>query len=180
MATHNENSRVGFENTIKGIYTENKWTQRGAKFERQVSAGMHSKISDLLDPLDKQVWAEQKYLETKDYKIRISGKADAYDKKNQILYDTKRVDYYFPGKYSEDKTIQHLLYFYLFPEAKEFVYLVAYGKDDKVDGYEELRIKRPNNNVLEKKVKEQIVEFINYLKYKGLWKYYIKHQKAKN
>lgn len=179
MGTHQEYSYNGLVESIKGIYHENKWSKRGHKFEREVSSGQHPQISDLLDPLKKQVWADQKFLETKSFRLMISGKADAYDEENGIIYDTKRIDRYFDGKYSEQNTIQHLLYFYLFPEAKKFVYLIAYGEGDTVEGYTTLTIERPKEEELKKEIVETIVDFISYLKYKGLWKTYQKHQKAK-
>lgn len=179
MATHRDYSREGLLNSLKGIYVENKWTKRGNKFEREVSGGQHPYISDLLDPLEKQVWGKKYFLETKDFKLQISGKADAYDKKNKIIYDTKRVDRYFEGKYSEDNTIQHLFYFLLFPEAKKFVYLVAYGKGDKVDGYTEVVEHRPKTEKeLLDKILKVVVDFISYLNYKGLWSTYTEYQKA--
>jgi len=176
MNTHSDKSRKNLENSIKGIYTDSPYFARGNKFEREVSGGSHKEFSDLLDPCEKQVWC-QTYLDTVKLSFRIAGKLDAYDRKNQIIYDTKRVDSYYIGKYSEDNTIQHLLYFYMNEDAREFVYLIAYGKGDKVDGYERLVIKRPSDDDLKHKVLGTIVDFINYLKYKGLWADYLKAQK---
>jgi len=178
MNTQSENSKADFVNRLKGIYTSNFYLKRGKKYEKEVSAGMHKKISEKINHLPKEVWLNG-VLKHPSFILKLSGKMDAWDPDNGIIYDTKRVDSYYEGKYDDDVTIQHILYFYLNKEAKQFIYLVAAGKNDTVDNYVEHVVKRPSEKYINKTLLETIVLFINYLKYENLWEVYTTNQKAK-
>lgn len=160
-----------FLNTLKNIYTENKWTKRGTLFEKEVYKNKHGKLSQLIVPLDKQVWCE-KVITFSGMQIRIAGKLDALDKKNKIIYDIKRVDKFNEKKYSDEATVQHLFYFFLNPDITDFYYLVVSGKYNNIDGQYIVHKKRLDEPELQKSVFNIIGEFYNFLKDNDLFELY--------
>jgi hypothetical protein len=163
------------KNRIKNIFETNIYLERGLKFEDEVFEGKHGKLSELLKNLPKQVWAN-KTIQKDDYNILISGKLDAIDEKNKIIYDIKRVTKFTKNKY--DDSTQHLLYFYIRPDMQEFYYLVATGEDNNIVTNIAFYT-RPDNKLLENTVIHIINNFYQFLHKNNLWNDYIKFQKAK-
>lgn len=155
------------KDTITHVFKTNKYIKRGMKFEDEVFAGQHGKLSELVEGLPSQTWGSTT-LDFGDFNIKISGKLDAIDESKKRIYDVKRVDVFSENKY--DNSVQHLYYLYLFPEMEHFYYLVASGKSDTVDGFHV--IDKPRTNDLEKQVYDSITEFINFLKDNDLWELY--------
>jgi hypothetical protein len=163
------------KNRIKNIFETNIYLERGLKFEDEVFEGKHGKLSELLKNLPKQVWAN-KTIQKNDYNILISGKLDAIDEKNKIIYDIKRVTKFTKDKY--DDSTQHLLYFYIRPDMQEFYYLVATGEDNSIVTNIAFYT-RPDNKLLENTVIHIINNFYQFLHKNNLWNDYIEFQKAK-
>lgn len=155
------------KDTIMHVFKTNKYIKRGIKFEDEVFAGQHGKLSELVKDLPSQKWGSVT-LDFGDFNIRISGKLDAIDEAKKRIYDVKRVDKFSEDKY--DNSVQHLYYLYLFPEIEHFYYLVASGKGDVVDGFHVIEKSRPDD--LQKQVFDSITEFINFLKDNNLWELY--------
>ena len=175
MGSQSKSSMKSLVDSLENKFKGNKWTRRGTIFEQEVVEGKHGKLSEIIKPLKKQVWCE-KILETKDFKLRIAGKLDALDENKKVIYDIKRVDRYFEGKYDEDKTVQHLFYFYLNPEVKDFYYLIVEGEGNEIVKQHLVHKTRPEEKELEAMVLEKIVDFINFLKVNDLWEVYKKNQ----
>lgn len=154
--------------SLKDIFKPNEFFERGLKYEEEVFEGKHGKVSELVKDLPKQKW-ESKIVDCGDFNIRIAGKVDVIDTERKRIYDIKRTTNFNAGNYIN--SIQHIYYFYLFPEIEDFYYLVAYGKD-KVEGHDIVHIKRPTTEELNKKVKESIIEFVRFLKDENLWEIY--------
>ena len=163
-----------FVNVLKNVYTENKWTKRGTLFESEVYKNMHGKLSQLIIPLEKQVWCEA-FIDLDERHIRLAGKLDALDRKNRTIYDIKRVDVFDKRKYDENVTVQHLFYFYLNPEVDNFYYLVVSGKDKNITGQHVVHKERPNSQILGESVIGIIKEFYAFLKDMGLLETYEKN-----
>lgn len=167
-----------FEERLNNIYKQTPWMDRGLKFEEEVFEGKHGTLSTLVSPLQKQRWAN-KVINFEDFDVLISGKLDVYDKVKKRIYDIKRVNDFSANKY--DTSTQHILYFYLMPEAKEFYYLLGVGPDMDNDPskltYPIIRKTRPDN--LDDIVLKYVNDFIAFLNEQGLWEIYTKNQKAK-
>lgn len=159
-------------NNISGIFITNEAIERGFKYEEEVFAGKHGKISQLVMPLEKQIWGS-KVIDCGDFYIRIAGKVDAIDRDKKRIYDIKRTSNYNPLNYIN--SIQHMYYLYIFPEITDFFYLVAYGKDE-IDGQEIVHIKRPPEEELNKIIKDSVIKFVNFLKDEKLWDLYTKYK----
>lgn len=163
--------------TVSGIFEDNEWTIRGKEFEQEVFDGKHGKLSELVKDNLTQKWGKPYYISMplEGYSFRISGKADIVDNLKSRIYDIKRVNTYYNNKYSDQSTCQHYIYLKLFPHIKDFYYVVAEGKKDTVDKVHVIRKPRPVEKALEDKLEEYVVGFVSFLKDKGLWEDFTKH-----
>lgn len=158
---------------VRGIYTPNMFTKMGHDFEDDIFEGKNPKLSPYIAGMPTQI---QKYRDIKvgEDLFMISGKLDVYDTENRRILDFKRIikkDY---NKY--DDSAQHLLYFYLVPEAEEFVYICAYGPIEEIKDYYIIRKNRPTEEELESSIRKIIVDFITFLKENELLETYIMFQ----
>lgn len=159
--------------SIKGIFKPNIYFERGNKYEEEVFSGMHGKVSQLVMPLTKQKWGNA-IIKFKDFNIRITGKADVIDTVNKRIYDIKRTTKFNAKNYLD--SVQHLLYFYMFPEMKDFYYLVAAG-GDTIESEHIVHVPRPDN--LEELVHKEVATFIDFLKEENLWELYKQNKEYK-
>jgi len=165
-----------FVNRLKNVFETNFFLERGLRFEDEVFEGKHGNLSELVKDLPKQVWAS-KTVERDEYNIKISGKMDVIDEEKERIYDIKRVSKFTKDKY--DTSTQHLIYFYLRPEMKDFYYLVAAGPNKEYTN-EVAHYKRPEDKNIEETVLHIIDNFYSFLKENNLWETYIENQKAKD
>lgn len=167
-----EDSLINLQNAVKNIFITTEAIEAGFKYEKEVFAGKHGKLSKLVENLEHQIWGN-KTIDCGDFYIRIAGKVDAIDRKNNIIYDIKRTSNYNPKYYLD--SIQHIYYFYLFPEVTDFYYLVSY-KDEEI---KVLHIKRPSEEELNNKVIYSIKDFIKGLKEENLFGTFKQYKKYK-
>ena len=161
------------KDALNNIWTGNKFTNRGEVYEDEVFKGLHGDLSKLVKDLDKQIWGN-KYLELdKTYTLRLAGKVDAIDRVKKRIYDIKRVTTFKEQNFTDKLTVQHLVYFYLFPEVEAFYYLVT---DDNLKTHI-VHIKRSNYESIEKSLLEVINSFLLFLKEKGLLDMYKENYK---
>lgn len=154
-----EKSLESLKNNIIGKFVTTEAIEQGFKYEEEVFAGKHGKISKLVKDLEKQKWGS-KIIDCGDFYIRLSGKVDVIDTERKIIYDIKHTSNYNPKHYLD--SIQHYYYFYLFPEIEDFYYLVAQAKNK--EDVKVLHVKRPPEQELQEKVKESITTIIEGLK----------------
>lgn len=170
-----KNDEKSFEDLKAKVYKQyddNVFTVKGHTFEDDALAGNHKVLNKYLNGTDHQVWFS-KVLDFGDFNIRLSGKADAVTKDRKHIYDIKRVQYHYKGKYDRDKTIQHDLYMFLNDAAEDFTYLIAAnGKQaGSIEYITETYQKDPN---AEEFIKEDILEFLNFLYDNNLINEYMK------
>lgn len=158
---------------INGVFVTNPYFERGLKYEEEVYAGKHGKVSELVKDMEKQQW-HSRIIEFEDFNIRLAGQSDAIDRENLRLIDIKRVDWFKKTKY--DYSFQHTLYLYLNPDIKDFYYVVVAGKNNKITGEHIIHKKRPSDEELEKEVMDTITGFIAFLKENDLWELYKEKQ----
>lgn len=173
----NNPSKRGFESLVKrlkNIYESNFFMERGNRFESEVFKGEHGSMSALVKGLPKQVWAS-KVVERDGYNIRIAGIMDVVDEDKKRIYDIKRVSKFTKDKY--DNSTQHLIYFYLRPEMRDFYYLVAVGRNEEFTE-EVAHYKRPDDNI-EETVLHIVDNFYTFLKENNLWETYTSNQQTK-
>lgn len=123
---------------------------QGQEFEDNVT--FYAKHGQFLQPTATYTRAEQLAIKTFGDKLRgavpqiktskvirimemdfkLVGVADFV--KAGVIYDTKRVQRYEYGKYF--KSTQHPMYFELFPEARQFTYLIFNGQDALEETYQ--------------------------------------------
>lgn len=169
-----------FLKSVKKEYEENKFMQRGIAYEESINLGNEGQLSELIMPLKKQGWLPNKFVNIdENYRLKFNAKYDALDEENGILYDIKRVDHFLPERYTDENTVQHLLYFYLYPKAKTFYYLVAEGPDDNVKEVHVVEIKRPQEDVLEQKILEVVNNLFSFLVQEGLWDTFVSNHTDK-
>lgn len=172
----NDYTYISLVKTIIGAFETNKWLERGLAFEEEAFDGKQGKLSEIVKGLEYQVWANR-VVEVDGFNLRLSAKVDAIDRDKKRIFDIKRVDRYDKDKYSETSTSQHTFYFYLFPEIEEFYYLVAAGPGDIIEEYKIVQIKRPTQELLEKRLGVYIRQFLGFLKDNNLLDLYTKAQK---
>lgn len=155
------------KDSLNNIWVDNEYTILGKKFEQEVYNGKHGKLSSLIIPLEKQVWGNRT-LNVGNVSIRFAGRLDALDRDKNVIYDIKRVGEFNERKYTDEQTVQHLIYFYLFPEVTDFYYLVT-DRDLKT------HVVHINNTIyanVEQKLTEVVIDFLNFLNEKGLLELY--------
>ena len=168
--------------TLNGVFVGNEYTKRGEDFENEVFEGKHGKLSQLVQNLPRNTWAN-KVIDFGDFNVLISGKMDAIDKDKRIIYDIKRIGENSINNYNDANTVQHTLYYYINDDFDKFYYLLAVSNSMDNDP-EKIRVEvkymeRPDQEELENKVISVINDFFNFLKEKGLWKLYTEKQQAK-
>lgn len=166
-----------FLEILSGKFTGNFWTERGNQYEAEVFEGKHGKVSELVKPLAKQIWGNTLF-KFPEFNIRLAGKVDVIDQTNNIIYDIKRVDKFSKDKYAS--SVQHLLYFYLFPKVTDFYYIVTYGLGDRIEDTEIIHQQRPLDEELHKEVLTHIINFINAMAEDNkFWQIYATYQQYK-
>lgn len=164
-----------YEDLVKKIqkdYEGNFFTKRGETFEDDVFAGNHSVFNKHLKNTTKQKWYN-KTIDYGDFIIRYSGRVDAVSNDGKHIYDIKRVNYHYKGKYDSDKTVQHNLYMFLNDDAEDFTYLIAANGSRKNELEYHIEVYgRPDN--LDELIKEETLTFLNFLFDKGLVEEYMK------
>jgi hypothetical protein len=166
------------KNAICGIFIPNEWTIRGSRFESAVFAGKHDKLSALVMPLKKQVWCNKEIV-VDGVSIKLSGKLDAIDKEKSRIYDIKRKNKFDEADFNEDHTLQHIIYFYLNPDIKDFFYLVASGYSNDELVFSVVHKERPEEAKLEQLVLTQIHNFFEFMKEHDLYELYLTKQVTK-
>lgn len=166
-----------FVDALRGVYTPNIFTDAGHAFEKTVFEGNYPILKDFIVGMKQQVSARQQIVVDNVHYV-ISGKIDLYDKDKNRIIDLKRIikkDY---KKY--DNNTQHMLYFYLMPDIKEFIYLCAYGQLAGIEGHYYIRKHRPSEEELVTYIENTIRDFIEFLRDKKLLETYLAFQKAKD
>lgn len=160
---------------LRNEYKGNHFTKMGEEFEAQVYAGAQGILSSIVKDLPHQVW-EVKWLELDDFKIRAAGCVDALDTENHIIYDIKRVAKFDENKY--ENSVQHLFYFWLFPEIEEVIYLLGVGPFNSNNSsdleYKVIKYKRPDN--IEELVFNYILYYYEFLVENNLMEVYKEFQ----
>lgn len=170
-----EDSFQSVINRVNKVFIPNKYFDRGNIYEQEVFEGKHGKVSQVVQPLAKQVWGNT-YIEFPEYIVFLSGKVDAIDIVNNRIFDLKRTNKLYEDSYKE--SVQHYFYFYLFPKIKDFYYLIAEGKE-KIEEHHIVHIERPSQEELEEKVKSYIDDFFLFLKQSNLWEAFTINHKHK-
>lgn len=173
-----EDAKEQLASRIRRDYFENEYTKRGQDFEAEAYTGKHPQFGIHFEVLDKQKWFN-KYIEYKDFKIKITGQVDAYDKELKKIYDLKRTNEYKEEYYNDDSTVQHDIYFYLIPEAETFDYLVASKRSlDNVDLQYDIVTKKRKEDT-EQYVITLITELLQTLHEEKLLELYLTNFRAK-
>ena len=155
-----------FLDTLHRIPTEpNIYMQRGIDFEEECYKG-NTIISPIIENGAYQI-AGKKTLKVSGLNILLYGRLDVL--KGGVIYDIKRVTNYSPQKYQ--KSYQHAVYLELFPDAKQFTYLVY---DDKEKLHEETYYKDECVNI-----EGVIADFLNWLNENDLLEVYLMKWKSK-
>lgn len=126
-----------FKNTLRKLpFPKNEYMKAGIKFETDVMNYCHGKYLQDDDDYDWCVkeageivkdgtWQVKGYCNIKvgDIEFLLYGIADVL--KGPYIYDIKFVQKYKYGKYQN--SVQHKIYFILFPAMTEFIYLISDG-----------------------------------------------------
>lgn len=152
---------------LDDVYEDNYWTLRGKKFEEEVFEGKHGLLSQLVMPLEKQVWAK-KIMDMGNFEIVFNGKIDVLDKDNSIIYDIKRVDNFSENKYDDSATCQHRIYQWFFDNKMDFYYLVTDGVGEKINKNHVVYKERVSDEMLERSIKWLVLDFLDFLNKKEL------------
>lgn len=164
---------------LRNEYKGNYFTDMGEEFEAQVYAGVQGILSDVVKDLPHQIWGV-KWIELGDFRIRVAGCVDAIDAENNIIYDIKRVAKFDENKYED--SVQHLFYFWLFPEVEEVIYLLGVGPFNSNNSsgleYKVIKYKRPDN--IEELVLNYILLYYEFLVKNNLMEVYKEFQKFGN
>lgn len=108
-----------FLDTLSRLPSEpNIYMQKGIDFEEECYKG-NTIISPIIENGAYQI-AGKKLIKVSGINVLLYGRLDVL--KGGIIYDIKRVTKYSPQKYI--KSCQHSVYLELFPDAKQFTYLV--------------------------------------------------------
>lgn len=140
-----KNAKEDFLKKLKKEYTEpNEAMKAGIQFENDImlycKGGYCSQdsyydccVKEIGDIVKDGTWqvTGKKDIEINGIKFLLYGRSDVL--KIFTIYDIKFVKSFDEGKYKNSN--QHKLYFNIFPEMKEFVYLVSDGKNVYSDHY---------------------------------------------
>lgn len=140
-----ENSKEEFIKTLKKEYSEpNEAMKAGIKFENDIMSYCNDEyysqdndydccVKEIGDIVKGGTWqvSGKKDIAINNINYLLYGKADVL--KIFTIYDIKFSKSFDEGKYKE--STQHKLYFNIFPEMREFVYLVSDGKNVYHDSY---------------------------------------------
>lgn len=170
-----------FKNLIRGIFVENEFILRGRNYEQEVFEGKQGDISKLVEGTLIQKWGKPAYISfvNEGFSVRVAGKADSVDNITSRIYDIKRTNRYHKNNFSDNSTCQHYFYFKLFPNIKDFYYVVAEGKGDSVEHVHIEHKKRPPEEELNKKVLDYIKGVLTFVKEIGMWEEFKKYQSYK-
>lgn len=138
--------------------------QKGIDFEEDCYNGL-TPFSEIIEKGIFQAKG-QKLININGVEFQMFGILDVL--KGGIIYDIKRTSQYKVQKYQ--KSYQHAFYFYLFPNAKQFTYLVYDGKSYHQETYF-------REDCVD--IKEVIWDFYCYLKDNNLLEIYEEHWKEK-
>lgn len=170
---NNDEAKEQLIQKLTDTYEDNKFTVLGHSFEDEVFAGYHKTLNPYIENTDKQVWFN-KTLDFGAFDIRLSGRFDAITKDRKHIYDIKRTQFHYEGKYDRKRTIQHDLYMFLCDEAKDFTYLIAAnGQFDGSIIYIIETYKREDD--LETVVRQEIIDFLEFLQQEDLLGYYMEN-----
>ena len=142
------------------------YMQRGIDFEEACVNGQVPEIFEIIRDGTFQYYAE-KDLKVDGLDIRLLGYLDVL--KAGHIYDIKRTNQYDLQKYFP--SYQHHAYFALVPEAIDFTYLIAYGRNDDYLSFAEEKYDRDEATPIE----EIIHSFFVWLKEMDLFETYKKH-----
>ena len=160
-----EKAFAEFLDTLSRIPTEpNIYMQKGIEFEEECYKG-NTVISPIIENGAYQI-AGKKVIKVSGLNILLYGRLDVL--KGGTIYDIKRVTKYVPQKYQ--KSYQHPVYLELFPDAKQFTYLVY---DDTEKLHEETYYRDECVDVV-----GVIGDFIRWLKDNELYDIFISKWKA--
>lgn len=151
-----------FKDAVAKVYTQTEYMTKGLSFEDEVFAGKHGEMSEIVKDTLKQKWYD-KTIEYLEFDIRLSGKMDAVSLDESIIFDIKKMNYWYAPKFEDKNNSQHTIYFYLNKKAQKFYYLVAYEQNGilKTAAVEKVR---PSDEILEEQVKTLISNFILLLR----------------
>lgn len=160
-----EKAFAEFLDTLGRIPSEpNAYMKKGIEFEEECYKG-NTVISPIIENGAYQI-AGKKVIEVIGLKILLYGRLDVL--KGGTIYDIKRVVRYAPQKYQ--KSYQHPVYLELFPDARQFVYLV-YDDDERLHTETYYRDECVN-------VEGVIADFIRWLKENDLFDVFISKWKS--
>lgn len=160
-----EKAFAEFLDTLGRIPSEpNDYMKKGIEFEEECYKG-NTVISPIIENGAYQI-AGKKVIEVIGLKILLYGRLDVL--KGGTIYDIKRVVRYAPQKYQ--KSYQHPVYLELFPDAKQFTYLV-YDDTEKLHTETYYRDECCD-------VKGVIADFIRWLKENDLFDVFISKWKS--
>ena len=160
-----EKAFAEFLDTLGRIPSEpNAYMKKGIEFEEECYKG-NTVISPIIENGAYQI-AGKKVIEVVGLKILLYGRLDVL--KGGTIYDIKRVVRYAPQKYQ--KSYQHPVYLELFPDARQFVYLVY---DDAERLHTETYYRDECVNV-----EGVIADFIRWLKENDLFDVFISKWKS--
>jgi hypothetical protein len=139
--------------------------QRGIDFEEECYKG-NTIISPIIENGAYQI-SGKKVIRVSGIDILLYGRLDVL--KGGTIYDIKRVTKYAPQKYQ--KSYQHPVYLELFPDAKQFTYLV-YDDTEKLHTETYYRDECCD-------VKGVIADFLRWLKENDLFEVFVSKWKSK-
>lgn len=170
-----------FKELIRGNFVENEYVLKGRLFEQSVFDGKEGKLSEVVKDTLIQQWGKPLYISfpSEDFSIRLSGKADSVDNLKNRIYDIKRTGKYNYNNFSDSSTCQHSFYFKIFPNIKDFYYLIAEGRGEEVDRVIVEHKQRPSEEDLNRKVMDYITGVLTFVKEIGMWEEFKTHQRYK-
>jgi hypothetical protein len=154
-----------FLDTLSRLPSEpNEYMQRGIDFEEECYKG-NTVVSPIIENGAYQI-SGKKVLRVSGINIVLYGRLDVL--KGGTIYDIKRVTRYAPQKYQ--KSYQHPVYLALFPDAKQFIYLV-YDDTEKLHTETYYRDECVN-------IEGVIADFIRWLKENDLFEVFVSKWKS--